>query len=71
MIYTILSQLITFFGYLRIALEMVISQRNRNVLIHRKQSLLEEYLKNDALDIKDVVGMACDMLLAGVDTVSF
>ncbi|XP_011703947.1 PREDICTED: cytochrome P450 302a1, mitochondrial, partial [Wasmannia auropunctata] len=54
-----------------IALEMVISQRNRDVLIHRKQSLLEEYLKNDALDIKDVVGMACDMLLAGVDTTTY
>lgn len=55
---------------IRIALQMV-TKRNRDALICRKQSLLEEYLKNEALDIKDVVGMACDMLLAGVDTVSF
>jgi len=49
----------------------MVTQRNRDASICRKQSLLEEYLKNDALDIKDIVGMACDMLLAGVDTVSF
>lgn len=48
----------------------MVTQRNRDALICRKQSLLEEYLKNEALDIKDIVGMACDMLLAGVDTVS-
>lgn len=53
-----------------VALQMV-TQRNRDALICRKQSLLEEYLKNEALDIKDIVGMACDMLLAGMDTVSF
>jgi len=57
-------------GILRVALQMV-THRNRDGSICRKQSLLEEYLKNDALDIKDIVGMACDMLLAGVDTVSF
>ncbi|KAL6261454.1 hypothetical protein P5V15_006546 [Pogonomyrmex californicus] len=53
-----------------VALQMVI-QRNQNALIHRKQSLLEEYLKNEALDIKDIVGMACDMLLAGVETSTY
>lgn len=35
-----------------------------------KQSLLEMYLSNPVLDKKDVIGMACDMLLAGIDTVS-
>jgi len=60
----------SFFFILRVALEMV-TQKNRDASICRKQSLLEEYLKNDALDIKDIMGMACDMLLAGVDTVSF
>ncbi|XP_008552208.1 cytochrome P450 302a1, mitochondrial isoform X2 [Microplitis demolitor] len=35
------------------------------------ESLLEIYLKNENLDVKDVVGMACDMLLAGVDTTSY
>jgi hypothetical protein len=49
----------------------MVTQRNQDSLICRKQSLLEEYLKNEALDIKDIVGMACDMLLAGIDTVSF
>lgn len=49
----------------------MVTQRNQDLLICRKQSLLEEYLKNEVLDIKDIVGMACDMLLAGIDTVSF
>lgn len=35
-----------------------------------KKSLLEIYLSNPSLDKKDVVGMACDMLLAGIDTVA-
>jgi len=49
----------------------MVTQRNQDASICRKQSLLKEYLKNETLDIKDIVGMACDMLLAGVDTVSF
>ncbi|XP_012282602.1 cytochrome P450 302a1, mitochondrial [Orussus abietinus] len=36
-----------------------------------KESLLEVYLKNPNLDRKDVVGMACDMLLAGIDTTTY
>ncbi|XP_029669358.1 cytochrome P450 302a1, mitochondrial-like [Formica exsecta] len=53
-----------------VALEMV-TQKNKDSSICRKQSLLEQYLKNENLDIKDVVGMACDMLLAGVDTTTY
>lgn len=34
-------------------------------------SLLEIYLKNNDINYKDVVGMSADMLLAGIDTVSF
>lgn len=34
------------------------------------KSLLDDYLQNSKLDLPDVVGMACDLLLAGVDTVS-
>lgn len=49
----------------------MVTQRNQDASICRKPSLLKEYLKNETLDIKDIVGMACDMLLAGVDTVSF
>jgi ecdysteroid 25-hydroxylase CYP302A1 len=33
------------------------------------KSLLELYLSSKELDMKDVTGMAVDMLLAGVDTV--
>jgi ecdysteroid 22-hydroxylase len=35
----------------------------------RTRSLLDEYLSNPALDLQDIVGMACDLLLAGVHTV--
>jgi hypothetical protein len=34
------------------------------------KSLLELYLSSEKLDIRDVLGMAVDMLLAGIDTVS-
>ncbi|XP_011263096.1 cytochrome P450 302a1, mitochondrial [Camponotus floridanus] len=53
-----------------VALEMV-TQKNQDTSICRKQSLLEQYLKNKTLDIKDIVGMACDFLLAGVDTTTY
>lgn len=33
------------------------------------KSLLELYLSYEEIDIKDVTGMAVDMLLAGIDTV--
>lgn len=36
----------------------------------KRRSLLDDYLQNPKLDIADVVGMACDLLLAGIDTVS-
>uniref|UniRef100_W8CDG2 Cytochrome P450 302a1, mitochondrial n=1 Tax=Ceratitis capitata TaxID=7213 RepID=W8CDG2_CERCA len=36
-----------------------------------RSSLVEEYLKNPKLDLCDVVGMAADLLLAGVDTTSY
>ncbi|XP_073840826.1 cytochrome P450 302a1, mitochondrial [Musca autumnalis] len=36
-----------------------------------RTSLVEQYLKNPNLDLNDVVGMAADLLLAGVDTTSY
>lgn len=33
-------------------------------------TLLEQYLSCPDLDFKDVIGMICDFLLAGIDTVS-
>ncbi|XP_017482732.1 PREDICTED: cytochrome P450 302a1, mitochondrial-like isoform X1 [Rhagoletis zephyria] len=37
----------------------------------QRSSLIEEYLKNPNLDLCDVVGMAADLLLAGIDTSSY
>lgn len=34
-----------------------------------KSSLLDEYLRSDETDFKDVIGMTVDTLLAGIDTV--
>lgn len=36
---------------------------------NRTVSLLESYLSSPELDLKDIVGMAVDFLLAGIDTV--
>lgn len=47
----------------------MITQRNQDTSICQKQSLFGQYSKNKTLDVKDIVGIACDMLLAGVDTV--
>lgn len=37
---------------------------------HSRRSLLDDYLRNPKLDLSDVVAMACDFLLTGVDTVN-
>lgn len=34
-----------------------------------RRSLLDDYLLNPKLDLADVVGMACDILMTGIDTV--
>lgn len=34
-------------------------------------SLLDQYLKNPKIDERDIVGMSCDLLLAGVHTTSY
>lgn len=54
---------------MRIALELV-SRKKNNMKIRYNKSFLDAYLENPVLDIKDIVGMACDMLLAGIDTVN-
>lgn len=46
------------------------AEKMKSATVHDKESLLEIYLRNPKLDFKDVIGMSCDMLLAGVDTVS-
>lgn len=36
---------------------------------NRPSTLLEGYLASPELDFKDIIGMICDFLLAGIDTV--
>lgn len=57
--------------FFRVAIDLVNKKINdmKSKPAFENESLLEIYLKNENLDVKDVVGMACDMLLAGVDTV--
>ncbi|XP_034189588.2 cytochrome P450 302a1, mitochondrial [Osmia lignaria lignaria] len=54
-----------------IALELVSSKQKDMQARCCKKSFLTAYLENPALDIKDIVGMACDMLLAGIDTTTY
>lgn len=51
----------------RIAKEFIIKKMSSKEL--KQNSLLELYLSNKELDLKDVLGMTVDMLLAGIDTV--
>jgi ecdysteroid 25-hydroxylase CYP302A1 len=44
--------------------------RNKNEQDQSQKTLLEVYLTSKDLDVKDVVTMVCDMLLAGIDTVT-
>nr|UEN71161.1 cytochrome P450 4AV17 [Meteorus pulchricornis] len=56
-----------------IAVEMVnrkIGEMERGE-VSEKVSLLQLYLNNRNLDVKDVIGMATDMLLAGIDTTTY
>lgn len=55
----------------RVALEIVETKRNNLTSSNTLGvSLLEQYLSMSEIDYKDVTGMAVDMLLAGIDTVS-
>jgi hypothetical protein len=57
----------------RIALDFISKKKasltQSAVTGNKTESLLELYLSSEELDVKDVTGMAVDMLLAGVDTV--
>lgn len=44
----------------------IFSEKDNN----KEPTLLEQYLANPDLDFKDIIGMVCDFLLAGIDTVS-
>lgn len=48
----------------------IVSEKLANIkTTESNPSLLEEYLRSDETDFKDVVGMTVDTLLAGIDTV--
>lgn len=38
--------------------------------LEKSKTLLEQYLSSPELDFKDIIGMVCDFLLAGIDTVN-
>ncbi|XP_078044253.1 cytochrome P450 302a1, mitochondrial [Augochlora pura] len=52
-----------------VALELVSQARSSKS--HKNKSFLNAYFENSALDIKDITGMSCDMLLAGIDTTTY
>lgn len=50
----------------------IVSEKLENIKSTKSNpSLLEEYLRSDETDFKDVVGMTVDTLLAGIDTVIY
>ncbi|XP_011307740.1 cytochrome P450 302a1, mitochondrial [Fopius arisanus] len=56
-----------------VAIDMVIRKANKmkEKGVSEKPSILENYICNPNIDLKDVVGVACDMLLAGIDTTAY
>ncbi|XP_015116287.1 cytochrome P450 302a1, mitochondrial [Diachasma alloeum] len=56
-----------------VAIDMVTrkAKRMKESIGNKKSSILENYLSNRNVDLKDVVGVACDMLLAGIDTTAY
>lgn len=58
--------------FFRVAIDLLslkmslFSEKDNN----KEPTLLEQYLANPDLDFKDIIGMVCDFLLAGIDTVS-
>ncbi|XP_059612609.1 cytochrome P450 302a1, mitochondrial [Phlebotomus argentipes] len=51
-----------------VALEMV---ESKAAALRSERSLIAEYLRNENLEIRDIVGMASDFFLAGIDTTSY
>lgn len=55
-----------------VAIDLV-SQKTKNKLGNDSKSVsfFKEYLRNPKLNLEDVIGMACDLLLAGIDTTTY
>lgn len=66
MVYIILK------NYFRVAIDLLslkmsfFNERSKDTPL----TLLESYLSSPELDFKDIIGIVCDFLLAGIDTVS-
>lgn len=54
-----------------VAIELVTQKLSFYQETNVGQSLLDGYLRNPNLNLQDIIGMACDLLLAGVDTSSY
>lgn len=50
--------------------QRIITYKNSKDQRIGSKPLLEEYLRNDNIDRKDITGMAGDLLLGGIDTVT-
>lgn len=57
------------FSWYRTALKIITEKLAHKNTNQSKQSLLDEFLRSNETDFKDVVGMTVDTLLAGIDTV--
>lgn len=58
----------------QVAVDLIKKKRENisySVADDESKSLLEIYLSSENLDMKDVIGMAADMLLAGIDTTTY
>ncbi|KAL0270736.1 UNVERIFIED_CONTAM: hypothetical protein PYX00_008040 [Menopon gallinae] len=55
----------------RVALDLIREKQTKPQSQNEEQSILETYLSAPEVDLKDVIGMTADMLLAGIDTTTY
>lgn len=57
--------------YCRVAIDLLSLKMSffNETDVNKPSTLLESYLASPELDFKDIIGMICDFLLAGIDTV--
>lgn len=51
-----------------IAIDLINGYKQKS---HNRNALLSQYLNNPKIDKRDIIGMSCDLLLAGVHTTSY
>lgn len=64
-----LMNLITFSVAMDLVKSKMKKMNSKMKIEGEEKSLLEIYLSSPEINIKDVIGMSADMLLAGIDTV--